>query len=49
MTSPAPRKLDPTPEEKRRQMLIRIGVWVVVGAIGLYLVISGVVGILAKG
>jgi hypothetical protein len=49
MSAPAPRKPDPTPEEKRRQLLIRIGVWVVVGAIGLYLVISGIVGILAKG
>jgi len=27
----------------------RIGIWVVVAAIGLYLVISGIVGIIAKG
>ena len=29
--------------------LIRIAVWIVVGGIGLYLVISGIVGIVAKG
>ena len=39
----------PTPDEKRRRLLIRIAVWIVVGGIGLYLVISGIVGILAKG
>lgn len=43
------KKPDPTPEEKRRQLLIRIAIWVVVGGIGLYLVVSGIVGIIAKG
>jgi hypothetical protein len=47
--STPPGKPQQTPEEKRRAMLIRIGVWIVVGGIGLYLVISGIVGILAKG
>lgn len=28
---------------------LRVTIWIVVGAIGVYLVISGVVGILAKG
>jgi len=37
------------PEKKPNQTLIRIGIWVVVGGIGLYLVISGIAGILAKG
>ena len=45
----SPRKPEPTAEEKRRQLLIRVGVWIVVGGIGLYLVISGIVGIIAKG
>jgi hypothetical protein len=27
----------------------RIAIWVIVGAVGLYLVISGVVGVIAKG
>jgi hypothetical protein len=44
-----PRKPELTAEEKRRQLLIRVGVWIVVGGIGLYLVISGIVGIIAKG
>ena len=43
------RKPELTPDEKRRQLLIRVGVWIVVGGIGLYLVISGIVGIIAKG
>jgi hypothetical protein len=37
------------PDKKPNQMLIRVGVWIVVGGIGLYLVISGIIGILAKG
>lgn len=44
-----PQKPQLTPEEKRRQLLVRVVVWIVVGGIGLYLVISGIVGILAKG
>ena len=43
------KKPELTPEEKRRQLLIRVAVWIVVGGIGLYLVISGIVGIIAKG
>lgn len=53
MSDPKPsqpaKKPEPTPEEKRRQLLIRVGVWIVVGGFGLYLVISGIVGIIAKG
>ncbi len=49
LPQPAKKKSELTPEEKRRQLLIRVGVWIVVGGIGLYLVISGIVGILVKG
>ncbi|MDP9026632.1 MAG: hypothetical protein M3N46_03635 [Actinomycetota bacterium] len=49
LPQPPRKKPELTPEEKRRQFLIRVGVWIVVGGIGLYLVISGIVGIIAKG
>jgi len=42
-------KPEQTREEKRRQLLIRVAIWIVVGGLGLYLVISGIVGIIAKG
>jgi hypothetical protein len=35
--------------EKKKPSFARIGAWVVVGAIGAYLVLSGIVGIVAKG
>jgi hypothetical protein len=46
--------LPPIPPEKKKDTpgipsWRRIVIWVVVGGVGLYLVISGVVGILAKG
>lgn len=37
------------PEKKRGVTPTRIGIWVVVGAIGLYMVVSGVVGALTAG
>lgn len=43
---------DPKPlgeRDRPRISLSRIAVWVIVGGIGLYLVISGVVGIIVKG
>ena len=43
------KKPELTPEEKRRQLYTRVAVWVIVGGIGLYLVIAGIVGIIAKG
>ncbi|MEP6482132.1 MAG: hypothetical protein ABJA94_09020 [Rhodoglobus sp.] len=36
-------------DPKQGPSMGRIAIWVIVGAIGLYLVISGVVGIIAKG
>jgi hypothetical protein len=37
---------DPDDEKKRRQNQVRIGIWVVVGAIAIYYIVSGLVGIL---
>jgi hypothetical protein len=37
------------PEKKKGPTLARIAVWVFVAAVGLYLVISGLVGIIVKG
>jgi hypothetical protein len=41
----------PIPPDKPKNQIpfTRIAIWVIVGGIGLYLVISGVVGILVKG
>lgn len=38
-------------EDKKKQPITmgRIAIWVIVGGVGLYLVISGVVGIIVKG
>ena len=38
-------------EEKKKQPIsfARIAIWVVVGGIGLYLVITGLVGVITKG
>ena len=41
--------LPPDDPKKSKLTPTRIGIWVVVAAIGLYLVISGVIGIIAKG
>lgn len=38
-----------SPKDPRKPSTNRIIIWVVVGGIGLYLVISGVIGILAAG
>ena len=46
MTNLEPGKM---PDKKPNQRLIRIAVWVIVGGFGLYLVIAGIVGIIAKG
>ena len=35
--------------KKREISFARIAIWVIVGGVGLYLVISGVVGIIVKG
>jgi hypothetical protein len=41
---PSDKKPDPSIPSWRR-----VAIWVIVGGIGLYLVISGVIGIIAKG
>jgi len=44
--------LPPAPSDKPKPGVPtwrRVAIWVIVGGIGLYLVISGVVGIIAKG
>ncbi|HTL40787.1 MAG TPA: hypothetical protein VL294_04890 [Pseudolysinimonas sp.] len=35
--------------DKPRPTALRLTIWLVVGAIGVYLVVSGVLGIIAKG
>lgn len=47
MTDPAPRKPAGTPRPPITPA--RITTWLVVGGIGLFLVISGITGIIAKG
>ncbi|MEP6478579.1 MAG: hypothetical protein ABJB03_04255 [Rhodoglobus sp.] len=43
-------KLPGDDEKKKTQISLgRIAIWVVVGGVGAYLVISGIVGIIAKG
>jgi hypothetical protein len=42
-------KLPGEDKDKPEISFARIAVWVIVGGIGLYLVISGVVGIIVKG
>ncbi|GHF25176.1 hypothetical protein [Pseudolysinimonas yzui] len=42
-------KTPPTPGEKPRISPARITVWIAVAGIGLFLLISGIVGIIAKG
>jgi hypothetical protein len=38
------------PEENRKKITTgRIVVWIVVGGIGLYLIVSGLIGIITKG
>ena len=37
------------PDDPRVPTWRRVAIWVIVGGIGLYLVITGVVGIIAKG
>ena len=37
------------PDDKPRVTATRLIIWLVVGAIGVYLVVSGVLGIIAKG
>ena len=39
---------EPSPKAPKR-LLPRLVIWIVVGGIGLYLLIAGIVGILAKG
>ncbi len=45
--APGPRA--PEPRDRAKLTAMRIVIWVVVAAIGIALVVSGVVGILAKG
>jgi hypothetical protein len=45
VTTPAPREPRPGP----RISTARIMIWIVVGGIGVFLLVSGIVGIIAKG
>jgi hypothetical protein len=36
-------------DNRQRPTATRIAIWVIVGAVGIYLVVSGVLGIIAKG
>lgn len=39
----------PEPDDRPRVSATRIGIWVIVGAIGLYMVVNGVVTALTSG
>lgn len=39
----------PGDDEKRGVSFARIAIWVIVGGIGAYLLLSGVIGIISKG
>jgi hypothetical protein len=39
----------PEPDDRPRVSATRIGIWVIVGAIALYMIITGVVGALSSG
>jgi hypothetical protein len=39
----------PGEDDKKGLSFTRIAIWVIVGGIGLYLVISGLIGIIVKG
>lgn len=39
----------PGEEKKEGPSFARIAIWVIVGGIGLYMVISGIVGVIVKG
>ena len=42
--------LPPEPgKDKPKISLTRIGLWVFVGGVGLYLIVTGLIGIIAKG
>jgi hypothetical protein len=45
---PAP-KPDPKPGDKAKITWQRLSIWIIVGGVGLYLVISGLLGVIAKG
>ena len=51
MSFPAPDPIKPDkPASKKGEIsFARIAIWVIVGGIGLYLVISGLVGVIVKG
>lgn len=42
---------DPTPSDPKPKApsLARIAIWVLVGGVGLYLVITGLIGVIVKG
>jgi hypothetical protein len=48
VTDPLPGQEEPD-KKKPNASLSRIGIWIGVGAIALYLIISGIVGIIVKG
>ncbi len=39
----------PAPNPRPRLTLLRVVIWVAVGAVGLFLLVSGLLGIIAKG
>ena len=47
--APPPIKPDKPAKKPGEISVARIAIWVIVGGIGLYLIISGVVGIIVKG
>lgn len=49
MSDGYPRSMEFDDDERKKPSPARIGIWLVVGGIGVYLVISGLIGILSGG